>query len=550
MIYRKAISEEVHTFKNIKASNIKDTLANNLNKHMSGGDQGLAFPSGNAFESMARTNPEYFNNAKLKELQASTNLVHDFNEYFKSIILGDIKKFNDKYGEFHLPDDDDAGEFNTTIHRMIISQYRMLKMSGVSEDEVVKCITEQYIPESLTEKGCRALINIRINNSRLLTDSLTKMLRHNYQALGISLAEAKHLIFELNQDSINSKAIGKIKEMLKDPNKLKRFKMDEYNYDFRSIGGACIFLSQDPSIQFSQHPSKRLMDIFKYDAIVTAHGSYIDNNRSGNIVQKIKDGSSRDWVCQPVSTLKASNLTTIVDILRALKKEGFKNVYVGACNPGSVQLPKDIIMDKSFKVTMGLQSVYLENNLVNDPIYQDICTLEHRLNDMSDEYGGEYSNFSLNELYTEYDNIESILNEGVIEAIKQFAKKAVSIIIEIWRHIVAFFKSIYTKISVSIKEKFGNNYNSKTPKPISINVISMVGNGTSTIDKYTANTPDDIKNIVQKANMSISNRIKHHSTIETSYIRKLEQLASSGKLIKNSSKINKESTIFKSIQFI
>lgn len=551
MIYR--IHEEVETFNTTKKISSGDSTTDNLGNAMYAGSDKLSFPSGNAFESMARTNPEYFNNAKLKELKASKNLVDDFNQYFKSIIMGDVKKHKDKYGEFYIPlgSNDDSSEFNTAIHRVLLTQYNLLS-NFVTQDVAIKCVTEEFIPESLTEDGCRALINIRLQNSKILTDSLTKMLRHNYQALGISSAEARHLLFELTQDSTNSKAMEKIKELLKDPNKLQKFRMGENNYDFRSIGGACIFLSEDPSIQFSQHPSKRLADIFKYDAIVTAHGGYSPIG-SGGVIKRVRDGKSRNWVCQPVSTLHQSNLTSIVDILRALKKEGFKNVYVGACNPGSVQLPNDIIMDKSFKVSMGMHSVYLESELYDDPQYQNLCAIEEQLTSMCMEYGDNYSGYTLNELYTEIDSInnEYVLNEGVVSALIGFAKKAAQIIMEIWKRIVGFFKSIYQKCFGFIREKFGDKSKNKMKKPIEVNTIAMNGDGTASIVKSTATTPDDITNIIQKSNISINNRIQYHSNKETAYIRKLEQLINSGRLKKDKPKNStNESTIFESAYFI
>ena len=57
--------------------------------------------------------------------------------------MGDVKKHKDKYGEFYIPlgSNDDSSEFNTAIHRVLLTQYNLLS-NFVTQDVAIKCVTE------------------------------------------------------------------------------------------------------------------------------------------------------------------------------------------------------------------------------------------------------------------------------------------------------------------------------------------------------------------------------------------------------------------------
>ena len=90
-----------------------------------------------------------------------------------------------------------------------------------------------------------------------------------------------------------------------------------------------------------------------------------------HIVQNMIDGKSSDWTIRPINTLKKKNLTHVIDVVRALKDEGFKNVMLIVCNPGSIRLPLDIKLDPGFSVTMGTYSVLKEVSFIHEGIIQD-----------------------------------------------------------------------------------------------------------------------------------------------------------------------------------
>lgn len=448
--------------------------------------------SGNLFESLATTNPELFNMYKLKQLQHSDSLLQSFNEYFNAILDRDMERYVKTLEDFNNnPDDFEESPFH---NRFNVLQYiriqddidKLSKESGLSEEEIIQIMDKNYAPETLSEEGIKKLIRIRIANNRFLVDRLMEMLRNNYTLLDISLAEATIMANNLSNDKTSNSTIGDIRSMFKNPSIISKFK-DGNNYDFRPIGGAYICMSHGMDME-GDAPDKHLINIFKYDAIIIAHGAYIRGERIYSLINGVKnnkelisylidtldiilnneklgvmdvlpikykkmilkfyneirtlrdqdinnnkidiitkrarnifdrlielcndddlvpwwnrdtifvavdgidaylqhvlnrtnkdqielDGKSSEWTCYPVNTLRKKNLTHIIDVVRALKSEGFKNILINVCNPGHVKLPADLRSSLDFKVTMGLHDVMKENHIVQEGIIDNIKSL-------------------------------------------------------------------------------------------------------------------------------------------------------------------------------
>lgn len=655
-IYR-VIKEEIEVMPNIDRSKYPEGGRSETNEKQIGLD------SGNAFESLGKSHPEYFDRERLKQIASSENIVEEFNAYFNAFMTSDLSKLNDALGRISILQDNETKNatkeyisLNGTITRMMQSDLNQLISTGVLKPgECADLIQSTYIPESLTENGCRRLIQVRLNNSRLLTDALTKMLKLNYRAFNISQQEAQIMIDKMSDDKTSHEGISLVKKMFEDPKKLAKFKKGNY-YDFRSIGGGVIFFSDDDSMKLVEAPSKNLLNIFKYDAIVHAHGTYIntdifDNkdtiptdyikvvkrlngtlNRVKKLVQSvddsidisildhmikktsnenhkpgiftkvwvagcllklnlilsnvrlsadwddkdkmneinnaisqvdkdinslviwrdsynnpkkaIRDGDSVRWMIQPINTLSHRNMTKVVDVVRALKSEGFKNVLIAACNPGSVKLPKDIEDDKSFKVRLSSQSIILESGL-EDQI-RELDLLKEEFDLLYDKT--EYDQLTLEQLLNEKHIIfkDIVLNEGFIDKLKELAKKAWSIIVSIWRKIIEFFRNIFMQIRKFISEKFGQKKSHKMQKSIEINLISFDGNKAK-IEKIKCNTPEDIEKAVNSANSTLNSYIRHQSNIEIEGIKRLNEKINSSQI----SKLKTESfNFFSNIAFI
>ena len=439
-----------------------------------------SYHGGNLFESLASTNPELFNAEKLKQIERSKNIVADFNNYFIDIMAAEI----DRYGKVganidrETPEGNDlfSREFNLSFHTLVSPEIKWLIDNGYKNWYFM--IVENYVPEGLSEEGIKRLIKLRTANNALMVRALTKMLEDNSTLLNITTLEAEHLIKDLADGNKSYDAIANIRDKLKDPNVLKKFKVGD-NYDFRSIGGAYLFLAHGIENE-GGHPAKYLSYIFKYDAIVIAHGDYTPRERSvvgaslssnnwivyrlmtaiseckppdslkekygpliahskrvydklakyakkfiipkdelsvigkeivgllndidanmkkhpeeealvmyfnrldfvyqniyvkQNMKDVMRDGKSNRWTTMNVSTMTKKNLNHGIDIIRTLKKEGFKNVMMVVCNPGSIQLPADIKLDPNFKVTMGKHSVLKENSIYTEGVLDNVNDL-------------------------------------------------------------------------------------------------------------------------------------------------------------------------------
>ena len=441
----------------------------------------VSFVSGNAFESLATTNPEYFNEAALKAIRDGDNIVEEFNKYLAAIISGEMEKVK-VMSDVDRDNDTSLAAMNIFIINVLMADFRLLK-EEIGEEEAKRAIIDMYIPQSLTEEGCKRLINIRLSNSRFLADCITKMLKYNYFELGISAAEAKKLTDMIEDDALSYKGYAKIKEIMNNPKVLERYRMkgNRNNYDFRSIGGACVFLSADSSIQNAEIPAKHLLRIFKYDAIVVAHGGH-DTDMRGNPFKYIKDGKSRDWFMQPVSTFTKKDITTVVDIVRVLKKEGFKNVYIGCCNPGHVMLPKDIIDDPDFKVTIGLDSVLMEDTSLIS------------------------------------------VNEGLLSNIKEYFKNGAIALNKLIKGTISRMKFTVNNMSSFVKNKFGSKALMSLPKPVSIGCMYM-DNNKAHFKIETATTPYELQVIANEANKSLVNYMNKLAADEYKHIDALYRKA-------------------------
>ena len=195
-----------------------------------------------------------------------------------------------------------------------------------------------------------------------------------------------------------------------------------------------------------------------------------------NIIQNKIDGKSSEWVVRPVNTLKQKNLTHMIDILRALKTEGFKNISVHSCNPGSVKLPLDLRASLDFTVTMGKHSVFIE---------------------------------------------ETILQEGLMDSFKDAIKWVKNIIVESKNKCTKFFNDLKKKTSDLISNRF-KKYK-KFDKPVKVNLISIDKNKKGTFEEIYCNNPDDLKRQVELANKSIIDIIERINEDERKYMEKIKE---------------------------
>jgi hypothetical protein len=570
-----------------------------------------SYASGNMFESLATTNPEAFNDAKLEAILNSKNLVNDFHEYFAAILNKDMDRYLAFIKEYANKTDEEFldvfyKDYNVANYGIIQKDLEYLKKM-VPDDQIMLVLFNTYIPDALSEEGIKKLIRVRLANNQILIKGLMKMMEANYDSFNISICEAQDLMKTLSDKEHSGEAIADIRAMFKDSKVLNNFKDKNGNYDFRPIGGAYLIMRDKLELQGAA-PAKYLQNLFKYDCIVYSHGNVYEDERSGpiassltskhsiiaqlafimvkmrddeefksvidnklsikvnnacnkilelnrklfinmndlnyvydilkdlwndmikytnnldisksvaqeimyswiraidyylqpiydknNKMQNLKDGRSGRWTMQPVNTLTQKNITHVIDLLRTLKKEGFRNIMIMACNPGSVRLPIDIMRDKNFNVTMGLHSVLIENLIDNND-------------------GMEY------------------LNENLIDTLKQAFRDVSKAINKLTAKCRNRFESIRKDISTILDKKFKNT----KFKPVKVSTIKIDGDKSSYVEVKCSN-PDQLKKAVLDSNESIMRMIDSISDNERKYIDIV------------TSKYNLDRSIFESVEFI
>lgn len=231
----------------------------------------------NAYESLGDSHPELFNEKKLQDmLNNSENLVEDFNNYLQSIITKSGSIFSNKFIF--------KGDMKTT-NVTIITFYEELKglqlVEHITEQEAFRFVAEEYVPESLTEEGCRALIKTQIAHNKVLTSTMKEIIANNYELLGISKRKAEKILKTFDKNK--SKAILKVKEIFSDSKKMQQFCIKNGVYDFRELGLGCLFLGDDDDIYNSISPAKLIGLLKRYDAAIFAHGGSYDTEDEENI---------------------------------------------------------------------------------------------------------------------------------------------------------------------------------------------------------------------------------------------------------------------------
>lgn len=461
-------------------------------------DKKMAIPSGSTAQSIANTNPEYLEIDILKWIKAQNNVVGLYRKYFynkQSMIASDFRNdIGDKYpaitdnnGYIQFKNPEDSANLNSIIRSIALDE-NILRSANYTDQQIMNIITNGYFPESLSEKECRAAIDLILQDSKMLVSILTQMIRTNYAVLNISIQKVNDTISLLNNDSTVHKGMSEIKNIFNNPDVLKKYKLGASNYDFRPLGGGCMFLSKAPSVRVSYKPSRKINFIFKYDAVVMTHA----NEYKGK------------WICEPVSTLHHSNISDVIDLLYILRKEGFKNVFIGCCNPGGVEVPDDLKNDKNFHYTTPKQSTYLESDIYNDE--QEIMSIYNELQILCNEV-----------------NIELLIEGKFTEFVKRSIKRISELVKKLWARLVEFFN----KIIRSISEKVGrllNIPNSKTKfkEPIEVSFVSFSGKAAK-VDKKKCYSAEDIKHSVDEANKSINNAIKIHQQKVDQAIKNAEQ---------------------------
>ena len=517
--------------------------------------------------------PEVIDRAKLSLVASANNVVEAFQDYMLDLCKLNLDKLksrvnamNSEYlkavqslsseelvsGKANEMAQKEAGKLNL-IFSQLIQEYGHLKSLGVSDDEFKRYLMENYFTkEWLTEEGCRSLLNARIKHSQMIDAFMRKMLNENYDLLGLSNAEAYKLSGELDTEAGKEK----LAQILSSPDSLKQFRVGN-NYDLRKFGGGWVVMSSNSQLHNQMaRLSKYLIRSLRFDCIIMAHGIRTVDFLGNKVRQKT-------WQIEPVTTPGGKNFNEIAPLLTQLAKEGFKNILIQSCNENNLsidrfvekQLPKDVNVtyggyqtlldqtidyDKVFSVVS--ESVYNEYIKINSDIDFILNSMERNIRRVCAENGLNYDDDVYFENCLRNAN-DIVINEGiassVLQGLKTIAKKAVDVVVAIFKLLIKFIRTIWDKISSLFKNsKIVKNINKRLDKPVEVFGIYIEG---AKVNKTKASSYSEIQQQILTACKSISNAANRESNKQTKFISVLKSTIDQGQ-VNNIGNDNKQIT--------
>lgn len=252
-----------------------------------------------------------------------------------------------------------------------------------------------------------------------------------------------------------------------------------------------------------------------------------------------KYSKDNKWTIQPVSTLNGGPYTEVDEVMRQLIREGFKKIYLVACNPGRMELARDIRTKPGITIHHATRSLLAENvtNMTEsefrefelesyiNPIETNLSDTETHLMEMCNRFGIRYTdNKALDECVTEYLKESSFMNEGVLKniwiSLVKIIKSALGFIVKIFKAIINFVKNVVNAIKDFFKKIFGRHKGTKLSNSVRSSVI-MVENASMTITD--SNSLNDIQIAVLNACGKLSNKIKEVEHRQTENMDELRQ---------------------------
>ena len=212
-------------------------------------------------------------------------------------------------------------------------------------------------------------------------------------------------------------------------------------------------------------------------------------DKYNEVLRKYKD--STYWGCQPVKTLKGGPFTDMNKLVAQLIKEGFKNIYIMSCNPGSHELDPKILATPGVKIHHAVHSIlsenveYLYDN--DDSFSESYSTIDEAANEL-EVYESMYntaSNEFSSEFLTEAGSISSIWAK-----VKEWIKTAI-------KKVINFFKTVFEKIKNFIDriKNFFKNRKGKLTKKVDTGVIR----GDGKVEKFNFDDYEELKKKTEAA---------------------------------------------------
>ena len=212
-------------------------------------------------------------------------------------------------------------------------------------------------------------------------------------------------------------------------------------------------------------------------------------DKYNEVLRKYKN--STYWGCQPVKTLKGGPFTDMNKLVAQLIKEGFKNIYIMSCNPGSHELDPKILATPGIKIHHAVHSILSENVEyvydTDDSFSEAYNTIDEATTEL-EVYESMYSTASnefSSEFLTEAGSVSSIWTK-----VKEWIKTAI-------KKVINFFKTVFEKIKNFIDriKNFFKNRKGKLTKKVDTGVIR----GDGKVEKFNFDDYEELKKKTEAA---------------------------------------------------
>jgi hypothetical protein len=329
------------------------------------------------------SNPGSFDRARYVKALKADNLV----EEYKKLIDWDI-------------DDILRGRGARSIMEILWLEepYRMLTEEyGRDPKEIRDFMISNYYIQPKTRDEAKRLIQLRLNYNKKLVSVLENMVRVNYEAMGLTAAEAEEYLESLDRGD-NSKING-IYERIMRLDWTKYRIADSDCYDFHKFGLGAIYISsqQTDLVTIKDVIRSMISMATRWDCVVLGHGmskirttkdnneqrkewealeklhnkefarvkdeieqthmdwnDYLDshpdfkelhekyNEMYRTIDEWKKDKSKLVWAMQPIKVPGFPNEDKVDTVVRNLISYGYKKIYLCVCNAPGFELADDI----------------------------------------------------------------------------------------------------------------------------------------------------------------------------------------------------------------
>lgn len=251
----------------------------------------------------------------------------------------------------------------------------------------------------------------------------------------------------------------------------------------------------------------------------------------GKVMAKdnIRATSEKRWKMQPIRSDKSEYYDDMNSFIRRLIKEGYKKILIGACNPGSHKLDKDIMDTPGVVINYSDYSNIIENASILeydmlDETDMSILEGEQELIQLAESYGIDYNSIDI-------DNM--ILNEGeTLDKIKEYSKKVVTFIIGLFKKLWNAIKRVYNWIKEKITGKKG-----KSKKPIK---LKLAFNEAASMKEFSIDDMSELEKLAKRSCDSVQKELQKRQQIQ---VKATKQLSDQLQRL-NSNDIKKESSIY------